>query len=66
MGRKGAEINIRANDGVSPLHVAASGGYIEIVRLLIDQGAEVDIKDMSVYTSLQPLFNSFKHIDGVT
>ena len=30
---------------VTPLHVAAEGGYVNIVEFLIEGGAEIDVKD---------------------
>ncbi len=32
-------------DGRTPLHLAAEKGHPEIIKLLIDKGAKVDIKD---------------------
>jgi ankyrin repeat protein len=30
----------------TPLHAAAAGGHYELARLLLDNGAEVDAKNM--------------------
>ena len=39
----GADVNkARANDGATPLFMAAQGGHVEIVRFLMDGGADVD------------------------
>jgi ankyrin repeat protein len=41
---KGAEINVRADHGRTPLMAAAAKGSMDAVKLLIDKGAEVDAK----------------------
>ena len=30
----------------TPLHIASSNGHVEIVKLLLTQGAEIDSKDV--------------------
>jgi ankyrin repeat protein len=35
-------VNTRAANGTTALHMASGNGYIEIVKLLIDHGAEMD------------------------
>jgi ankyrin repeat protein len=42
----------------TPLHIAASSGYEEVVRLLLDHGADMDIKNVT--TSLT--FYFFKKV----
>lgn len=42
----GAEVNQLAPDMISPLLLAASGGHHEVVRLLIQNGAEVNHMDI--------------------
>ena len=37
-------------DGESPLMVALSRGYVEIVKLLLDKGAEVNHQKMVSYS----------------
>jgi uncharacterized protein len=42
---KNEDININTlSEGWSPLHLAAHFGHIEIVRLLLEQGADVQVK----------------------
>jgi ankyrin repeat protein len=49
--RHGADPNIRRNAGISALHDAAMNGRADIAELLIEQGAEVDVRDDSGYKS---------------
>ena len=39
-------------DGRTPLHWACTSGTLEIVRYLLDQNAEVDVRDSSGWTPL--------------
>ena len=41
---KGSDVNAKDENGVTPLHYAAEGGYNEIVELLIAAGADVHAK----------------------
>lgn len=41
----GVDVNARSDDGWTPLHVAASRGDLELARLLLDAGAEVNARD---------------------
>jgi hypothetical protein len=43
--RRGANVNSVDHDGLSPLHVAARGGYEPIVKMLLDAGANIDLAD---------------------
>lgn len=47
---EGADVNIKDNDGESPLHLAKS---LEITNLLIEKGAKIDVIDNSGTTPLQ-------------
>ncbi|KAF8419529.1 ankyrin repeat-containing domain protein, partial [Tirmania nivea] len=39
--------------GVAPLHIAAQNGKLEIVRLLLERGANPNVRDCQNYTPLQ-------------
>jgi len=41
----GADINMIDSDGDTPLHRAASQGSLEIVKALLNAGADVDVKN---------------------
>ena len=42
---KGADVNAKDNDGWTPLIKAAAGGRIELARLLLERGADIDVVD---------------------
>jgi len=42
---KGADVNAKNKDGLTPLHQAAFGKRVEIVQLLVSAGADVNAKD---------------------
>ncbi len=41
----GANVNIQDENGLSPMHLAASNGNIEMVNSLLKKGADINIKD---------------------
>ncbi len=41
----GVDVNVKDNDGRTPLHFAAGLGYIEVVKYLISKGAYVNVKE---------------------
>ncbi len=41
----GADLDARQEDGASALHIAAGGGDLEIVRLLVSRGADGSLED---------------------
>jgi ankyrin repeat protein len=38
----GADANVKDEKGETPLHKAASGGHLEVAKLLLDHGAECE------------------------
>ena len=42
---KGADVNVKANNGTTALIAAAQEGHIEVVRALLDKGADVYAKN---------------------
>ena len=50
--RHGADPNVRGSDLVTPLHVAALNTMVEVVKLLLNNGADVDPRDNTGKTPL--------------
>ena len=42
---KGANIEVKNEDGNTPLHEAVDGGHFEVVKYLIEKGAQLDAKN---------------------
>jgi|SRR6516225_8206041 ankyrin repeat protein len=40
----GHDVNLRGENGSSALHAAAENGYLQIIRLLLDNGATIDAR----------------------
>ena len=51
---KGADVNLPSNNGfhVFPIHSAAAGNYTNIARMLIENGAQVNVKQQAGATPL--------------
>ena len=49
---KGADVNVKNNDGNTALHEAARFGYLEIASKLLDKGADVNVKNSDGFTPL--------------
>ena len=43
----GADVHTARKDGMTALHIAAEKGWNEIAQFLLDQGAKLDVKDVS-------------------
>jgi len=42
---RGCDVNARDECGYSALHLAAEHGFIELVQLLLDQGAQANFRE---------------------
>ena len=51
---KGADVNLSSNNGfhVFPIHSAAAGNYTDIARMLIEHGAQVNVRQQAGATPL--------------
>lgn len=49
---RGADVNVRMDDGTTPLLVAASRGHQAIVKALLDRGADIDSRNRAGWTAL--------------
>lgn len=41
---KGADITIANNDGWTPVNIALENGYLEVVKLLLEEGPDITCK----------------------
>jgi ankyrin repeat-rich membrane spanning protein len=51
--RRDVDMNAQDVDGFTPLHLASGGGKLEVVRLLVEHGADIDVKDKGGWTAYQ-------------
>lgn len=47
-----SKINLPINDGITPLHIAAATGYLTTVEWLLDNGADIHMRDEQCRTAL--------------
>jgi ankyrin repeat protein/L-ascorbate metabolism protein UlaG (beta-lactamase superfamily) len=45
-------VNSKGEDGIPPLHLAAAGGHLDVIKLLVDKGACVHLGDRENSTAL--------------
>ena len=50
--RNGAQVDARAREQQTPLHIASRLGNVDIVLLLLQSGAQVDATTKDLYTAL--------------
>lgn len=50
--RNGAQVDARAREQQTPLHIASRLGNVDIVMLLLQHGAQVDATTKDMYTAL--------------
>jgi hypothetical protein len=50
--RAGVPVNVKDTGGNTPLHYAAYGGSLELMKVLIEMGADVDIQNKDLRTPL--------------
>ena len=55
---QGYSVNVRDNNGWTPLHEAANHGHVEICKLLVENGAKVD--SVMAQTGLTPLMDAMQ------
>ena len=61
--KRGANPNICNRSGVTPLHLLAEKGRVDIMAVLLDNGADIEAKDGHGYT---PLFYTFEYYPQAT
>jgi len=58
LGQRGANVNIRDNQGVTPLMLATQMGFVEGAEALVGRGARVDVTNNSGETPLMSAVHS--------
>ena len=57
----GAEINVNNHQGMTPLMLAASKGWLDIIRLLLEHKAKSDVSDFTGRTAMMWAERTGKH-----
>ncbi|GIY30595.1 hypothetical protein CDAR_461182, partial [Caerostris darwini] len=58
-----SDINVKNNEGSTPLHLASRGNFQHVVSFLIDKGAEINAKDNNCHTALYfACINNYKDV----
>lgn len=60
---KSSDVNIEFNEGLTPLHVAVQGNYLELVKYLVKHGADVNsqVRFDSLKTVIKDVFTSLSN-----
>jgi ankyrin repeat protein len=51
--QNGAYVDVKNNEGLTALHLAANIGHLEVVKLVIEKWADVNVKDNKAKTPLK-------------
>ncbi|MEE9580389.1 MAG: ankyrin repeat domain-containing protein, partial [Nitrosomonadaceae bacterium] len=62
---EGADVNVKNNEGLTPLHCAAREGHKEVVELLLAQDADVNIGDAGLNRTATEFAMKSNHTDIV-
>jgi ankyrin repeat protein len=49
---KGADVNVKTDEGETPLFIAAEKNSLEVVKYLVEKGADINVKTNDGKTSL--------------
>ena len=61
--KKGADVNIQNNNGLTALMAAAKNGHVDYIKKLIDAGADLEKRDDNGWTATE-LASHFKHTEA--